>query len=542
MSDTAMSEGKDTAAAPARLVLLVDDEDSVLRSLRRYLVREGFQVETAPSADVAIEMLDAGLSPQVVMTDFRMPGMDGVAFLRLVKERWPAMQRVLMTGFADMHVIEAAINESAIYRFLAKPWDDAGLVATVRSAMEQWELETENARMGGLIREQNRQLAESNRDLEEKVQERTKVITRAKKEWEVAFDALSDPLMIIDRNFTILRANLALSTHFGRDIRTLTGQVCHELRAASEQKLPREADGICQGCPVERSRQSGVSSPFEFQTAARRVYSLAAYPIAGDERGATVCMYHDLTEQHSMSRQLAQADKLSAMGMMAGGVAHEINNPLGAILAFAQLLRRETLEPNEAAEYLQEIEESAVRCKQIVERLLRFARQAQSDEKRVFCLNDIVAETAFLVEKSYLPAGIRFQRELAPDLWSVQGNANEVSQVILNLITNARDAMAQGGALSVTTRNRPDEEAVEIAVRDTGHGIPPDVLARIFDPFFTTKPEGKGTGLGLAVSYGIVRDHHGQITVHSTLGEGTEFRVVLPRAQVASASGEEDQE
>lgn len=525
--------------APARLVLLVDDEDSVLRSLRRFLVREGFQVETAPSADVAVEMLDGGMSPQVVMTDFRMPGMDGVTFLRHVKERWPAVQRVLMTGFADMHVIEAAINQSAIYRFLAKPWDDAGLIATVRSAMEQWQLETENARMGALIREQNRQLAESNRDLEEKVEERTKVIARAKKEWEVAFDALSDPLMIIDRGFRIVRGNLALALHFGRDVKTLTGQVCHELRAASEQTLPREADGTCHGCPVARSRQTGVSLPFEFETGAGRVYSISAYPIVGDERGATVCRYHDLTEQHSVSRQLAQADKLSAMGLMAGGVAHEINNPLGAILAFAQLLRREKMEPAEAQEYLQEVEDSAVRCKQIVERLLRFARQAKRDEKRVFSFNDVVTETAFLVEKSYLSGRIRFERELATDLWPVEGNSNEISQVILNLITNARDAMSQGGRLLVTTKNRPDEEAVEIAVRDTGHGIPPDVLARIFDPFFTTKPEGKGTGLGLAVSYGIVRDHHGQITVHSKLGEGTEFQVVLPRAQAALAADEE---
>jgi signal transduction histidine kinase len=248
-----------------------------------------------------------------------------------------------------------------------------------------------------------------------------------------------------------------------------------------------------------------------------------------------VCRYRDLTGERAMARQMAQADKLAAIGLLAGGVAHEVNNPLGAILAFAQLLRREVLEAEEAADYMREIEESAIRCKKIVERLLSFARQAQRDERRTFSLNDVVAETTFLVEKSYLPAKVKLERDLAPDLWNVVGNQNEISQVLLNLVTNARDAMPNGGTVKLRTRNLPDGQ-VELVVADSGAGIPPEVLGRIFDPFFTTKPEGKGTGLGLAVSYGIIREHRGRIAVRSKVGEGTEMQVVLPRAPQAAAS------
>jgi two-component system, NtrC family, sensor kinase len=512
----------------SRTILIVDDEDAVLRTLKRFLVRDGFQVETARSAADALTILREGFAPQVVISDYRMPGMDGVAFLKYVCTEWPRVQRVLMTGHADISAIEEAVNASQIYRFLAKPWEETGLLATVRSAAQQWELEAENVRLSALSQEQNQKLVEANRELEAKVAARTQLLSRAKREWEVAFDAIAEPLMIIDADYRVVRANLALAQHLGKNIKELPGQRCHEARVASPNPLPRDGDGPCRGCPVEEARKTGKDHEVDLETKTERTYSLHAFPI-DDERGAMVCRYRDLTEQRAMSRQMAQADKLSAMGLLAGGVAHEINNPLGAILVFAQLLRREPMEEKEQQEYLKEIEDSAIRCKKIVERLLSFARTARRDDRRLFSVNDVVAETAFLVEKSYLTNKVKLERDLAADVGQVAGNANEMAQVLLNLITNARDAMPQGGTIRVRTRNL-DEGSVELTVSDTGSGIPQDILERIFDPFFTTKPEGKGTGLGLSVSYGIVRDHKGKIAVRSKPGEGTEFQVVLPRA------------
>jgi two-component system, NtrC family, sensor kinase len=366
--------------------------------------------------------------------------------------------------------------------------------------------------------------------LEQKVDERTRLLSRAKREWEVAFDAITDPLMIIDEQYRIVRANLALAAHLGKPIKGLPGLTCHEARATSDNRLPREDDGTCKGCPVKRARAEHEMAEEELVTDTERTYSVGAYPIRGDDDGAavTVCRYRDLTEQRAMSRKLAQADKLSAMGLLAGGVAHEINNPLGAILAFSQLVQREAIEGDEQKEYLKEIEESALRCKRIVERLLSFARQAKRDERRPFSVNDVVAETAFLVEKSYLSNKVKLERDLDDGVAEVAGNPNEIAQVLLNLVTNARDSMPGGGIVRIATRNGEDGTVI-LSVSDTGTGIPAHVLERIFDPFFTTKAEGKGTGLGLSVSYGIVRDHKGRIEVRSRIGEGTEFQVVLPR-------------
>jgi signal transduction histidine kinase/FixJ family two-component response regulator len=513
---------------PPHQILLVDDEEAVLRTLQRFLTRDGFSVEMAKSAEDALGRLRAGLSPQVVISDFRMPGKDGVTFLKNVRDEWPLIQRVLMTGHADVQALEEAINASQIYRFLPKPWEERGLLATVRSAVVQWELENENARLSELIKRQNRQLLDANRELEAKVGERTMLLARAKREWEVAFDALTEPLMLIDKDYRIIRGNLALASHFSKNIKELPGRVCHEVRAESPNAFPRGESGVCLGCPVKLARDG--SEQLEAEVGGQdRLYSLGVFRIEEDERESVVCRYRDLTSEKAMARQMAQSDKLAAIGLLAGGVAHEVNNPLGAILAFAQLLRRETLEPEEAGDYLREIEESAIRCKKIVERLLSFARQAPRDERRAFSLNDVVGETAFLVEKSYLPAKTKLERDLDPDLWEIFGNQNEIAQVLLNLITNARDAMPSGGLVRVRTRNLPDGQ-VELLVSDTGQGIPPEALARVFDPFFTTKPEGKGTGLGLAVSYGLIREHRGRIDVRSKVGEGTEVQVVLPRA------------
>src|SRR5262249_26084114 len=238
------------SAAVQHRILLVDDEEPVLRTLRRFLTRDGFLVDTARNAEEALSQLRAGLTPQVVISDFRMPGEDGVSFLKRLRREWPMIQRVLMTGHADISALEEAINASQIYRFLPKPWEERGLLATVRSAVVQWELEHENARLTALTKVQNKQLLDSNRALEAKVAERTKLLSRAKREWEVAFDAMSEPLMIIDSKYRILRANIALSQHLGRSVKQLPGAVCHEVRAESPNPFARERDGVCRGCPV----------------------------------------------------------------------------------------------------------------------------------------------------------------------------------------------------------------------------------------------------------------------------------------------------
>src|SRR5882672_5303687 len=208
----------------------------------------------------------------------------------------------------------------------------------------------------------------STRPPDEKLDDETRVLVSvAKRQWERTFDAISEPLMIVDAGYVIKRANLALADELGLAIQRVVGQKCHEVRAASSHRFVGSGATPCTGCPVAEARRCGTAADGEVRATHGRTYILRAFPVLDQPDGETltVCHYHDVTDERTMTSELASGERLAAVGRLAGGVAHEINNPLGAILAFAQILRRETLEPEESKDYMREIEESAIRCKKI---------------------------------------------------------------------------------------------------------------------------------------------------------------------------------
>ncbi len=231
-----------------------------------------------------------------------------------------------------------------------------------------------------------------------------------------------------------------------------------------------------------------------------------------------------LEEAH---RQLVQSEKMAAVGQLGAGIAHEVKNPLAGILGCAQLSLRKADKGSTLERNLQLIEKESKRCKTIVENLLKFARQ----EKAVLeptDINSVVEDAIAIVSHQLELKQVKIKKNLADGLPQIHGNANQLQQVLMNLMMNAQQAMeGEPGAVMVSTRQL-DEKHVEIAVSDTGPGIPEQIQQRIFDPFFTTKPGGKGTGLGLSVSFGIIQDHSGEIFVTSTPGEGATFTVHLP--------------
>ncbi len=249
---------------------------------------------------------------------------------------------------------------------------------------------------------------------------------------------------------------------------------------------------------------------------------------AGRPTGA-VLLIQDITERVALERSARQAEKLAALGTLAAGLAHELNNPIGIISSRVEIMlldaESEPL-PREVTEDLRVLHRHAQRVARIAQGLLSFARQS-SGQRGPVDLNDLVEETLLLMEKQVVKEGIAIKRALAPDLPPVWGDGNALQQVMLNLLTNARDALAAGGEIAVRTGPAPGPPGgVRLIVSDTGPGIAPDVLPKIFDPFFTTKSEG--TGLGLSISYGIVRDHKGTVDVQSTSGEGTTFILTFP--------------
>jgi len=250
-------------------------------------------------------------------------------------------------------------------------------------------------------------------------------------------------------------------------------------------------------------------------------------------------------ELEEAKNQLIQSEKMAAVGELAAGVAHELNNPMGGILGYAQyalekLSSKKVSELNEndiesQSRFLTDIEQQARRCKTIVKNLLKFSRTSNKEEFSFFNLNQSLEETLTFVKHQLDMKKINLAMNLDQNLPEFNGNSSQLQQVFTNIMLNAQQAMPNGGQLSIETRFSPPigefGGCVEIEFTDSGAGIPQEIVNKIFEPFYTTKEVGKGTGLGLSISYGIVKEHQGDILVKSKVGEGTTFMIVLPLDQ-----------
>jgi two-component system NtrC family sensor kinase len=488
-------------------LLLVDDDEHVRRALKRVLKRSRCEVFEAADAAQALEILD--VQPvQVVVSDYRMPGMSGVEFLRAVKERWPRIQRVLLTGQADTSAIEEAVNQSEIFRFIWKPWDDGHLLLTIQSAVDQYGIVEENARLQELLTQRNAELERLNRDLDAKLEARSRQLIRAADEWRTCFDAIGDPLAILRDGCEVVRANASFARHAGIPIAQVPGLRCeggrHGLLPCAH---PRPEEGV-----HDRELPDG-----------ERTWVVRSFPLGG----GTVVSYKDVTEEREVQRRLTQADKMAAVGQLAGGVAHEINNPLGGILAFAQLMSRDEGRSAADLEYLNLIGDAAVRAKKIVESLLRFSRRPNQDERAEVDLAKVADDALFLLQSQYKDGRTEIVRRFDPAIgW---GNGNLLGQVAVNLLVNAFQAIGKGNPGRVEIRTGPGAPGfVQLAVEDDGPGVPAHLAGRLFEPFFTTKPEGQGTGLGLSICYRIAEEHGGRVSHHPAPRRGAVFVVEIP--------------
>ena len=263
--------------------------------------------------------------------------------------------------------------------------------------------------------------------------------------------------------------------------------------------------------------------------------NLAMAPLQGpDHRPAGwILVIADVTDRAALEEQLRLSEKMAAIGLLAAGVAHEVNTPLTGISSFTQLLLERSEDSDPRRELLEKIERQTFRAARIVNNLLNLARPSSNDAAPVD-VNGVIGDVLSLLEHQLRTSRVQLRRELCDEPLVVRGIEYKLQQVFLNLFLNARDAMPNGGWLTVSTRAESDQAV--IVVSDTGVGIPVEHLARIYDPFFTTKGEGRGTGLGLSVTYGIVQEHGGLLSCESAAGEGTTFRLTLPLTGAREAS------
>jgi two-component system NtrC family sensor kinase len=292
-----------------------------------------------------------------------------------------------------------------------------------------------------------------------------------------------------------------------------------------------EYGGVGKLTPTQFFIVNKAGEEIPFQLSAALIYDdtgkeIASVGIFTDLR-PRLMMEKKLQETHL---QLVNSEKMASLGKLAAGIAHEINNPLGGILIYSSLMMEDLPEGDSKREDLARIVQEASRCKDIVKNLLEFARQTEPKMEPTD-INRAITDGLFFLENQALFHNVKIIKNLDPFLPLVSGNASQLKQVLINIIVNAAEAMHGSGTLTITSYPSPDRKGILLEFTDTGEGIPEENLNRIFDPFFTTKEVGKGTGLGLATSYGIVEDHGGKISVKSTVGQGATFTIELPASQ-----------
>jgi PAS domain S-box-containing protein len=351
--------------------------------------------------------------------------------------------------------------------------------------------------------------------------------TTVSKEYFTAIvNATPLPVVAVDRDAKVMLWNPAAEQLFGWDAEEVMGKPYPIVSEAEKADFKISLDAMLAGRSFKdrqttRRRRDGTAI----------VVSVSAAPLlrADGSIGGSVAVIADLTERKALESRMAQSEKLSAIGQLAAGVAHELNNPLGVILGFAQTLSQKTDDGDPLALPLRSIARESLRCKELVQNLLTFSRQDRKTLEPLE-LTSAVSGALMLVDTQARIRGVELRRELGAAELMVLGNANQIQQIVINLCTNALDATPRGGAVTVLCGRREQDGRAwaRVEVRDTGAGIPAAIRQKIFDPFFTTKDPGKGTGLGLSLVYELVNHHHGRLDFTSEEGRGTAFFVDIP--------------
>jgi len=356
-------------------------------------------------------------------------------------------------------------------------------------------------------------------------------ISKEKKEWERTFDAITDMVWIEDGKQQVVRANQTLLATTGYSKTEITGKHCGEL-------LDRLGITIAQCLCLDT--MTGKQPTFqELKNNAGNIFHFWAYPLLDDE-GKLYAIVHylkDVTGQRRLEQQLILSDKLASLGTLVAGIAHEINNPLGIIAGYSEALLDRAHEPalsgvpgfEDFPEYLRTIHSEIFRCKGILKSLLEFARPSGGTFREID-INELIKEVILLLKHRTARLQHTLSLTLNRGLPKISADAGSLRQLLMNLLLNAIYFTPEGGSISITTGPDGAENAgwVRLDVRDTGTGIPADLIGKVFDPFFTTKPVGEGTGLGLTICHRIVEEHGGTIDVESDPGKGTTFIIKLP--------------
>ncbi|HMV99167.1 MAG TPA: response regulator [Acidobacteriota bacterium] len=540
-------------------VLIVDDNAGNLYLLRMLLQGHGYSVDEARHGAEAL-VKARQQPPDLIISDLLMPVMDGYTLLRQWKadERLKRIPFVVYTATYTEPRDERLALDLGATAFIVKPTEPEPFMATIEEVLATASQEdppsvAERVDEGPVLLEEYNevlvrklekkafQLEASNRELLEEIAER-KQAEEALRLRDRAIQEVSQGILITDPtqpDNPIIYASAGVERITGYRSDEVIGWNPRLFQGTDTDpdtlRTIREAITAGRGCSVEILNYRKDGTPFW--------NALSLNPVH-DEHGRLVNfvgVQNDITERKRLEDQLRQSQKMEAIGQLAGGIAHDFNNLLTIITGYSALLLKLPDTDHTVRKSLNAINEAGKRAATLTRQLLGFGRKTILQPK-ILDLNSVVTETGELLCR-LIGEDILFTTVLAPDLSPVKVDPSQLDQILMNLAVNARDAMPTGGRLTIETTNvvLGDDYAtthmhckagpyVMLAMTDTGCGMTPDVLARIFEPFFTTKEVGKGTGLGLAMVFGIVQQSGGTINVYSEPGHGTTFKIYFPAA------------
>jgi PAS domain S-box-containing protein len=504
-------------------VLIIDDDPGILKVTAIALEDAGYTAITAPDGESGIDLC-IGQSPDIIITDIRMPGIDGIEVLKRIKQIDPDKEVIVVTAFSDInHAIRALQLDAS--DFITKPISEQALMVALKRARDRFTTRKE--------------LRDYTATIEQRWMETAEELAKTFHLQKLLIESSIDGIIACDREGKIVIFNRSMERMLGYTRDTVSGMEIDDLFCRGEARkfrdmLSSEQFGgqgkllLHESC---LSAQDGVRIPV--QVAAARM-------IQGEEDMGVVCFFRDereirkLTQAVADQARLLHQDKMISLGKLAASVVHEINNPLAGILNYARLMSRMLSRGDLSQElstkfqgYLSLMESELERCSKIVSNLLAFSRKSKL-EFGPLDINELLNKCINLSGHKMALQNIRVEMDLSGDLPRIQGDFNQLQQCVINLIFNAVDAMPEGGVLSLASSFDADRNFVRIVIRDTGGGISREDLPYIFDPFFTTKTEGKGLGLGLSTTFGIVDRHKGAIRVESEPGKGSRFEIDLP--------------
>jgi two-component system cell cycle sensor histidine kinase/response regulator CckA len=513
-------------------VLIVDDERHNRQLLEVMLGPEALVLDTASSGEEALAKI-ALSAPDLILLDVMMPGMDGYVVAGRVKGD-PATHNIpiiMVTALDDHDARILGLNAGA-EDFLVKPVDRAELCVRVRNLLRLKAYGDYHDQYG--------------RMLEEEVGSRVAELQESERLYRETFDAAPVGIAHVDLEGHCLRVNQRLGDLLGYSRGALEQRGVADFMR--DEDIAAESAAFRQMAVGQRERH--VIDEVRFRRAdGGFLWGRVNVSVHRDAGGAPhhfIVVIEDITERRTLESQVRQSAKMDAVGRLAAGVAHDFNNLLTVIIGFAELVAGEPGIQGQQAKDTDEIIKAARQATGLTKQLLAFSRQ-QVLNAAPLDVNALIGDMARMLDR-LIGDHIHVALALAPNLSMALADRGQVEQVVMNLVVNARDAMAAGGSVTIETREVELENSafhdetvvpgpyVMVAITDTGSGMSRDVQRRLFEPFFTTKEVGKGTGLGLSTTYGIVKQSKGYVWVYSEVGQGTTFKVYLPQSPPDAAS------